>query len=212
MKKNTVFAAMAAAAMALTAGSAFAAQATASVNVRSGPGTNYSVVDTLFPGEQVGIRSCSGSWCLVDNQNGPDGYVSRTYLANDDDVYVPPSNNNPRPQPNVNLSFNVPGFSFSIGNGGGFTIGNPPRPGSADRVCFYEDWDYQGASFCARPGERLARLGQWNDRISSIRVFGDAEAQVCVDNNFNGRCVIVDRSVRNLGNAGNDRISSIRVR
>jgi hypothetical protein len=93
------------------------------------------------------------------------------------------------------------------------TAGRPPRPsGLRDRVCFYEHVNYGGASFCARPGERISSLGSWNDRISSIRVLGDAEALVCEHNNFRGRCVVIDRSVRNLGPRGNDIISSIRVR
>ncbi|MCC6918586.1 MAG: SH3 domain-containing protein [Alphaproteobacteria bacterium] len=67
---------------ALTAGTAFAAVATSSVNVRSGPGTSYRVLDTLRPGEQVDIVGRSGGWCEV-RKSGPDGWVSCNYLAND---------------------------------------------------------------------------------------------------------------------------------
>jgi len=54
--------------------------ATASVNVRSGPGTGYAVVDTLYPGESVDIQRCQGSWCYVVH-SGPDGWVSANYLS-----------------------------------------------------------------------------------------------------------------------------------
>ena len=105
----------------------------------------------------------------------------------------------------------IPGFSFSIGNDDFDRPGRPGRPDRRDRVCFYEHFNYEGDRFCVRPGDRLRSLGDWNDRISSIRVIGDAEAQVCEHNNFRGRCIVVDESRRRLGGA-NDQISSVRVR
>ena len=65
---------LAGAALLLSAGAALAepGQATASVNVRSGPGVGYSVVDTLYPGENVDIQQCEGGWCYVDpNSSDP---------------------------------------------------------------------------------------------------------------------------------------------
>ena len=110
----------------------------------------------------------------------------------------------------IDHGFNVPGFSFQIGSGG-FDV-RPGRPGgSRDRVCFYENTNFRGDSFCARPGERLARLGRWDDSIRSIEVRGSAEVQVCERTNFNGRCIVISRSVANLRGA-NDNISSLRVR
>ena len=64
----------------LTAGAAFAAVATTNVNVRSGPGTSYSVVDQLFPGEAVAITGHSNGWCSVAKP-GPNGWVSCAYLS-----------------------------------------------------------------------------------------------------------------------------------
>ncbi len=69
------------------AGAAFADQATASVNVRSGPGTEYRVVDTLYAGEEVNIETCrSNGWCLIEH-SGPDGWVSARYLSNEGGDY-----------------------------------------------------------------------------------------------------------------------------
>jgi len=65
---------------ALTVGASFAATATGSVNVRSGPGTSYGVVDHLWPGEHVRITGRSNGWCEV-SKPGPDGWVSCAYLA-----------------------------------------------------------------------------------------------------------------------------------
>ncbi len=123
------------------AGAAFADQATASVNVRSGPGTEYRVVDTLYAGEEVNIETCrSNGWCLIEH-SGPDGWVSARYLSNeggdygnDDDRYVRP--------PNIS-------FSFSFGRGNGFSIGVPPRGSQRDLVClvtFYNRGDVAGGA------------------------------------------------------------------
>jgi uncharacterized protein YraI len=63
--------------------------ATSNVNVRTGAGTGYGVVDVLRRGERVDIDYCRGSWCFV-NKSGPDGWVSASYLSRDrydDDFY-----------------------------------------------------------------------------------------------------------------------------
>lgn len=87
------------------AASAAPAVATSNVNVRSGPGTGYAVVDALRRGEQVDVQYCRGSWCFVQKR-GPDGWVSSNYLSSgggwDDDWYEPappprPPHWNPRP-------------------------------------------------------------------------------------------------------------------
>lgn len=194
----------------LAPAAAQAATATGNVNVRTAP-VNGAVVDVLRPGQQVEIDRCSGGWCYVVKA-GPDGWVSANYLDDSDDRPMRPERPT-RPDVDVNLGFSVPGFSFQIGNGG-FDIrpNRPGRPGSYDRVCFYDEPNFRGASLCARPGERLTSLGGWNDRIESINVRGDAEALVCEDRNFRGRCVVVSRDIRDLGRAGRNEISSIRVR
>ena len=82
------------------------AYATGGVNVRSGPGTGYRVVDQLYRGESVDVRGCEGGWCRVVH-SGPDGWVSASYLARDrrsndfydDDVDVDFFIGNPRPGP-----------------------------------------------------------------------------------------------------------------
>jgi hypothetical protein len=67
--------------LALSAGAALAAPgfATTSVNVRSGPGTQYRILDTLRPGQAVDIGRCSGAWCFV-TKTGPNGWVNSRYL------------------------------------------------------------------------------------------------------------------------------------
>jgi hypothetical protein len=65
----------------LLATSAIGAEAISGSNVRSGPGTNYPVVDQLSSGEAVTVEQCVQSgWCLI-NHSGPDGWVSAKLLA-----------------------------------------------------------------------------------------------------------------------------------
>ncbi|WP_420828370.1 SH3 domain-containing protein [Devosia salina] len=185
--------------------SSMSAEATASVNVRSGPGVQYPVLDTLSPGETVDIDHCVNSgWCYV-LKSGPDGWVSGRYLTNEDAL-----TSGTAPRPDVSLSFSIEGFSFSFGDGG-FSI-DPAPSSSTARVCFYEDVNFRGDGFCLRPGQNLRSLGDWNDEISSIDVRAGAEALVCEHVRYAGRCVLVSRDIRDLGRRGNDQISSIKVR
>ena len=91
-KKIAMTLGLAVLALGATAASAYSATAyaTGSVNVRSGPGTGYYVVDQLYRGERVEVIDCRGSWCRVE-KSGPDGWVSARYLGNagdyNDDYY-----------------------------------------------------------------------------------------------------------------------------
>ncbi|CDP50969.1 SH3 domain-containing protein [Paradevosia shaoguanensis] len=55
------------------------ALATATVNVRQGPGTRFPVVDILHRGEEVEMVRCERNFCLVKHE-GPQGWVSDRYL------------------------------------------------------------------------------------------------------------------------------------
>jgi hypothetical protein len=106
--------------------------------------------------------------------------------------------------------------------------GPPPNQGRDPRpdfqgvgACFFLDADFRGERFCSKEGERLPAVPPgFNDRISSIRVFGGARVRVFNDSSFNGINQVIDHDVRNLKEiplAGvpfkdwNDRISSIIV-
>ncbi|HEY0293165.1 MAG TPA: SH3 domain-containing protein, partial [Hansschlegelia sp.] len=69
-------------ALLMTAGAAQAAQgvATTALNVRSGPGGNYAVIDTLPVGERVTVLGCTAGWCEISM--GPDGtgFASASFL------------------------------------------------------------------------------------------------------------------------------------
>ena len=53
---------------------------TASLNLRSGPGTSYSILSVMPKGATVSVLSVSGSWARVV-YNGITGYASTAYLA-----------------------------------------------------------------------------------------------------------------------------------
>lgn len=55
------------------------AQATASLNVRTGPSTNFDILDTLHRGELMQTHECQQGWCFVSHA-GPDGWVAARYL------------------------------------------------------------------------------------------------------------------------------------
>lgn len=210
------------------------AEATANVNVRSGPGTGFSVVGMLRPGERVDVGECQSSFCYIDGR--VNGWVSASYLTygGGSPAPVAPS----RPDVGFGVQIGPGGVSIGVGTPGydpnpgrpGPGWGGPGRPGGPgwggpgsgpgwggpggrDReVCFYEHSDYNGRSFCMERGEsmnNLARFGNWNDRISSIENDG-LRVTVCEHADFRGSCRTYSTSSRSLGGF-NDRISSIRV-
>jgi hypothetical protein len=84
-----------------------------------------------------------------------------------------------------------------------------PRAG----VCFYQDANFEGNYFCVQRGEDLASMPPgMNDRISSLRTFGNVNVVVFKDVRFRGASARFDNDVRNLRSQGwNDLISSVRV-
>ena len=87
--------------------------------------------------------------------------------------------------------------------------GPEPRSGA----CFYEHADFRGEYFCVRRGDNVAALAdEMNDRISSIRIFGDTDAVVFEHARFGGDAARFSGDVRDLDREGwNDLISSLRV-
>jgi hypothetical protein len=82
-----------------------------------------------------------------------------------------------------------------------------PREGA----CFYEDTDFRGQYFCVPRGATYNSLPRgFNDRISSVRVFG-ADVRIFQDQNFRGRSQEIRSDVRNLRGNWSDNVSSIRV-
>ena len=85
-----------------------------------------------------------------------------------------------------------------------------------DGICVFDEPDFRGRSQCWEAGEEernLNRLNAWNDRISSIRVFGRARAIVYTDAGYRGQRLRIDRDIPDLRSVDlDDQISSIDVR
>lgn len=90
------------------------------------------------------------------------------------------------------------------------------------RVFFYEHADFRGTFFVLEAGEQMSNLARQlfqngiraNDRVSSIRIEGDAEVLLFRHGNFQGGPLRLDHSVHNLTQlpgGWNDVISSVRV-
>ena len=90
-----------------------------------------------------------------------------------------------------------------------------------DRVCVYQNNNFQGWQECYRPGDEVGDLHSRDNNISSIRVYGNAIVSIYDDKNFRGDSRQITSEIRDLaqfsagGFAGrahwNDRIGSFRV-
>jgi hypothetical protein len=86
-----------------------------------------------------------------------------------------------------------------------------PKQGIREGVCVYDRAKYQGHSECWNSGERLANLSGWNNRISSIRVFGRTTAIAYRDPNFRGASMFINRDIPDMRRNWNNEISSLRI-
>jgi len=191
-----------------TGAMALTAVAKSGVNVRSGPGTGFGVVDTLHTGEAVTVGECRASgWCYV-NHSGPDGWVYSTYLKKS-----PGSGGGSNPDCGLSLTLNsgTPSLTINCGN-------NPPPPAPAPapapeptQACFYTNQNFGGARFCQGPGTRNWLNGTFNNQISSISIQGGAKVRLCSNGNQTGFCRVIQTNRSILGSSLNNRVSSFVV-
>ena len=135
---------------------AAAAYASQHLNVRSGPGTGFEVIDNLSRGEVVDVQGCKGSWCFV-KKSGPDGWVSAKYLTSDryyeddyydEDYYLPP----PRRKSGPSISF---GFQFGTPK----PVPSYPHPAPYPQVTPYPTLDPYGNPIGNDPGGQVCFNG-----------------------------------------------------
>jgi hypothetical protein len=97
-----------------------------------------------------------------------------------------------------------------------------PLPARTGSICVFEHAYFSGRTECFDSGveiRELRRNGNWNDRISSIQVIGNARAIFYENIGFQGEQLVVDRDIPDLailrlrdGVNWNDRASSVEVR
>ncbi|MBL1241018.1 MAG: SH3 domain-containing protein [OCS116 cluster bacterium] len=181
------------------------AQASTAVNVRSGPGTKYQVVDTLHAGEVVDATECNQyRWCYVKH-DGADGWVSGKFLT------AVRQNNGGTQGKNCKFTFkldqNGPVFSsecdepsdFSsngnnTGNGNDvfddqddIVTFNPQQNGAEATVCLYTGINYTGAEICEGISIHNNLRGM-NDVFASVKVYNGAAVKLCTGPSFTGEC------------------------
>ncbi len=195
------------------AASATPAASSTSLNVRSGPGTSFGVVDTLFEGEIVEVTECQANgWCYVEH-TGTNGWVSSSYLT----IAPEPSGEVADPDCSLSLTIGPDGPSLTITCGdGGVVLPAPdpepePAPPVGNQACFYTNANFGGSEFCYGVGTLNSLNATFNDRISSVKLDGIAKVQLCADTNLGGYCRTIDSNVTALGLLLNDRASSLKV-
>lgn len=215
INKTTIITTLAALGLIASAATAFAAPAnsTTALNVRSGPGTSYGVVDTLIPGEGVEVTECvSNGWCHIQHP-GPDGWVSSKYLTADFGGGEAPADA-PSEDPDVNFGFGFDSsgnFTFGVGVGGEPIFPAAPAADPA-KVCFYKGSNFAGSSFCVSPGSSDNKLpNNWNNKISSIELSGGASVKVCRKINYTGVCKTYGSSKPTLKFLLNNKITSFKA-
>ena len=189
---------------------AFAAKSSTALNIRSGPGTGYDIVDALYKGEQVNVNKCTSSkkWCYITH-SGPDGWVAAKFLKKIGGSKPKPTVSDPQVTLGFQFGSNGSSFSFGFSTNDGY-YKPTPKPKKA-RVCFYEHANFKGRKACVKAGAKDNRLtGFWNDRISSIKIIGDASVTVCKHKNYNGKCRTFHNSKSFVGNKMNDHITSFK--
>jgi uncharacterized protein YraI len=188
------------------------ATATTWLNVRAGPRAANPVVDTLYPGETVSVEECEpGGWCRIGH-SGPSGWVNSSYLEP-----VTGSGGAPAPDCRFQLTLGPGGPTLSIvcdgggapGGGGGGGGGLPPT--DPDRVCFFDGPNYTGDSFCRDVGLYPSLPPVANDRITSVRLEGNAKVRLCENPNMGPFCRDLTTSEAQLGPYLDNKVSSLRV-
>lgn len=189
---------------------ALAVEATSNtwLNVRSGPSSGYTVIDTLYPGETIDVQECQASgWCRITHA-GPSGWVNSDYIS-------PVASGGGGPDCRFQLTIDATGphLAITCGSGGAFPPPTPPTPPtpSATRACFFVGPHYTGAQFCRPVGTTNTLPGPLNDAFTSVRLYGGAQVRVCVDPHMGGLCRTVSHDTPVLPMMVNDRISSLRV-
>ncbi len=194
---------------------AFEAAAKSAVNVRTGPGKTYGIVDQLTAGEVVDISECAPSnFCFI-NHDGPDGWVSADYLipvSDDDEEAVEEGAGD---NPDCSFGFNVgpsgPSLSINCGDGPTPPPPPPPEPEEEPSACFYTANGFAGDDLCVELGTRNTLTATFNNKISSVQLFGGAKAKLCEDSNLGGYCRTVNADTELLHNSINNKASSLTV-
>jgi uncharacterized protein YraI len=195
------------------------AEAISAVNVRTGPGTSYGIVDQLTPGEVVNVTECAPTnFCFVERA-GPDGWVSATYLTSPEPEEAAPEEeegSGSNPDCSFGFVFGPSGPQMSINCGDAPMPPAPPPPPAPEpddepTACFYTGNGFTGDELCLGVGIRNGLNATFNNKISSVELSGGARARLCDGPNLTGTCRNVNVDTTPLTPDINNRASSLTV-
>ncbi len=130
IKRSMATAALIAASLLACSSAAFAVEAAAKspVNVRTGPGKTFGIVDQLTAGEVVEVTECAPSnFCFVEH-DGPDGWVSATFLTSVEDDEDEAPEEGTGSNPDCSFGFTMTPSGPTMRNNCGDDAGPGPAP------------------------------------------------------------------------------------
>ncbi|MGI9278520.1 MAG: phosphatidylinositol-specific phospholipase C domain-containing protein [Endozoicomonas sp.] len=90
-------------------------------------------------------------------------------------------------------------------------LGSQTVSAQENKVCFYEHPEYQGSEWCYGNGDVSWIGSQPNDKISSIKLYGDAYVTIYEHGSYGGKKTVVMANTYKMDDLG-DAISSFKVR
>jgi hypothetical protein len=100
------------------------------------------------------------------------------------------------------------GFTLEC-DGNSITIPGGGMPGATPKVCFFKGNNYTGQMACVNAGTSDAHVPlNWNNKVSSLKVFGGAKVRLFKHYNFTGPHNVFSGNVPVLGAMLNDQASS----
>jgi len=103
------------------------------------------------------------------------------------------------------------GMDSNDGAGSSVGTGDRQQASAGGEVCFYEDPGFQGRRVCVAPGARANIPPEFNDKISSIQLWGKVRVKVCKQSNESGACLVTSRSMHDMSAGFGDEISSFQI-
>lgn len=219
MSRLHVSAALAVAGLLACSSAALAVEAMAksAVNVRTGPGTSYGIVDQLTAGEVVNVTECAPSnFCFVE-RDGADGWVSANYLTSvDEDEDEVDEGGGANPDCSFGFVITPSGPQMSVNCGDAPMPPMPPAPPEPDEddeptACFYTGNGFTGDELCLGVGIRNSLNPTFNNKISSVELSNGARARLCDGPNLTGTCRNVNVDTTPLTPDINNKASSLTV-
>ena len=104
------------------------------LNVRSGAGTNYSVVTKVYKGDKVNLLESSNGWYKVKLSNGKVGWASSDYITKINNSNNDSSNNNSQSGTSISGYGKVTASTLNVRSGAGTSYSVVTKAYKGDKV------------------------------------------------------------------------------